>query len=68
MYGLYGAFVPVLVYSLFGSSKQLGTGPVAVTSLLIANGRYWRGCRWFICTGTQEGWVPTAPMSCWAEL
>jgi hypothetical protein len=38
VYGLYGAFVPVLIYSLFGSSKQLGVGPVAVTSLLIANG------------------------------
>lgn len=38
VFGLYGAFVPVLVYALFGSSKQLGTGPVAVTSLLIASG------------------------------
>ena len=38
MFGLYGAFVPVLIYSLFGSSKQLGVGPVAVTSLLIASG------------------------------
>jgi len=38
VFGLYGAFVPVLVYSLFGSCKQLGTGPVAVTSLLIATG------------------------------
>ena len=25
--GLYGAFLPVMVYALFGSSKQLGVGP-----------------------------------------
>lgn len=36
--GLYGAFLPVLVYSLFGSSRQLGVGPVAVTSGLIFSG------------------------------
>jgi sulfate transporter 4 len=36
--GLYGAFVPCMVYSLLGSSKQLAVGPVAVTSLLIGNG------------------------------
>lgn len=36
--GLYGAFLPVLIYSLFGSSKQLGVGPVAVTSGLIFSG------------------------------
>ena len=38
VYGLYGAFLPVLVYSFFGSSRQLGVGPVAVTSMLIGNG------------------------------
>ena len=38
VFGLYGAFVPVLIYSLFGSSRQLGVGPVAVTSLLIGDG------------------------------
>jgi sulfate transporter 4 len=37
VYGLYGAFVPVLVYSAFGSSKHLAVGPVAVTSLLLGN-------------------------------
>lgn len=36
--GLYGAFMPILVYSLFGSSRQLGVGPVAVTSGLIYSG------------------------------
>ncbi|WIA41485.1 hypothetical protein OEZ86_008861 [Tetradesmus obliquus] len=38
VYGLYGAFLPLAVYALLGSSKQLGVGPVAVTSLLIGNG------------------------------
>ncbi|KAG1664415.1 hypothetical protein FOA52_009737 [Chlamydomonas sp. UWO 241] len=36
VYGLYGAFLPCLVYCLVGSSKQLSVGPVAVTSLLLA--------------------------------
>ena len=35
-YGLYAAFLPVLVAALWGSSSQLGTGPVAVVSLLTA--------------------------------
>jgi MFS superfamily sulfate permease-like transporter len=38
VYGLYGAWLPLAVYALLGSSKQLGVGPVAVTSLLIGNG------------------------------
>lgn len=37
VYGLYGAFLPCLTYALFGSSRQLAVGPVAVTSLLIAS-------------------------------
>ncbi len=36
-YGLYAAFLPVAVASLWGSSNQLGTGPVAVASLLTAS-------------------------------
>eukprot|EP00201_Polytomella_parva_P011035 CAMPEP_0175054308 /NCGR_PEP_ID=MMETSP0052_2-20121109/9431_1 /TAXON_ID=51329 ORGANISM="Polytomella parva, Strain SAG 63-3" /NCGR_SAMPLE_ID=MMETSP0052_2 /ASSEMBLY_ACC=CAM_ASM_000194 /LENGTH=690 /DNA_ID=CAMNT_0016318985 /DNA_START=40 /DNA_END=2112 /DNA_ORIENTATION=+ len=35
VFGLYGAFLPVLAYSLIGSSRQLAVGPVAVTSLLL---------------------------------
>ncbi len=35
-YGLYAAFLPVMVAALWGSSSQLGTGPVAVVSLLTA--------------------------------
>src|SRR5512147_1215873 len=35
-YGLYAAFLPGVLAALFGSSKQLATGPVAVVSLLTA--------------------------------
>lgn len=35
-YGLYAAFLPPLVAALFGSSRQLATGPVAVVSLMTA--------------------------------
>jgi SulP family sulfate permease len=35
-YGLYAAFLPTIVGALFGSSAQLSTGPVAMTSLLTA--------------------------------
>ncbi|GAX84213.1 hypothetical protein CEUSTIGMA_g11636.t1 [Chlamydomonas eustigma] len=35
VFGLYGAFLPCIVYSLMGTSRQLSVGPVAVTSLLI---------------------------------
>ena len=35
-YGLYASFLPPLVAALFGSSRQLATGPVAVVSLLTA--------------------------------
>jgi SulP family sulfate permease len=33
-YGLYAAFLPPMVAALFGSSRQLATGPVAVVSLM----------------------------------
>jgi len=36
-YGLYAAFLPVIVGALWGSSRQLATGPVAVVSLLTAS-------------------------------
>ena len=35
-YGLYAAFLPAIVGALWGSSAQLSTGPVAMTSLLTA--------------------------------
>ncbi len=34
--GLYASFIPVAVYALFGSSRHVAVGPVAVVSLLIA--------------------------------
>jgi len=35
-YGLYASFLPVMIAALMGSSRQLGTGPVAIVSLLTA--------------------------------
>lgn len=35
-YGLYAALLPTVIGALFGSSRQLSTGPVAMTSLLTA--------------------------------
>mgnify|MGYP006082868749 FL=1 len=35
--GLYASILPLLAYSLFGSSRTLAVGPVAVISLLSAN-------------------------------
>lgn len=36
VYGLYAAFLPPAVAALFGSSRQLATGPVAMASLISA--------------------------------
>lgn len=36
-YGLYAAFLPVIIAALWGSSHQLTSGPVAMTSLLTAS-------------------------------
>jgi sulfate permease, SulP family len=38
IYGLYASLVPLLIYSFFGSSRQLAVGPVAIVSLLVAAG------------------------------
>jgi MFS superfamily sulfate permease-like transporter len=35
-FGLYAAFLPPMVAALFGSSRQLATGPVAMVSLMTA--------------------------------
>ncbi|MES9967943.1 MAG: sulfate permease, partial [Sedimenticola sp.] len=35
-YGLYASFLPPMVAALFGSSRQLATGPVAMVSLMTA--------------------------------
>lgn len=36
--GLYAATVPVAVYAVFGASRHLAVGPVAMVSLLVASG------------------------------
>ncbi|MCK6620657.1 MAG: solute carrier family 26 protein [Calditrichaceae bacterium] len=36
--GLYASVVPLVVYALFGTSRQLAVGPVAMVSLLVASG------------------------------
>ncbi len=38
IYGLYCALVPQLVYVVFGSSRQVAIGPVAMDSLIVATG------------------------------
>lgn len=38
VYGLYASTLPLLVYALFGSSRQLAVGPVAIVSLLTLSG------------------------------
>jgi len=38
IYGLYASTVPLIIYSLFGTSRQLAVGPVAMVSLLTAAG------------------------------
>jgi SulP family sulfate permease len=38
IYGLYASIVPLILYAIFGTSRQLAVGPVAMVSLLIAAG------------------------------
>ena len=38
VYGLYASIVPLIVYAVMGTSKQLAVGPVAMDSLLVASG------------------------------
>ncbi|MDH5610363.1 MAG: solute carrier family 26 protein [Cyclobacteriaceae bacterium] len=38
IYGLYAATIPLILYAIFGTSRQLAVGPVAMVSLLIASG------------------------------
>ncbi len=38
IYGLYASIIPLIVYAIFGTSRQLAVGPVAMISLLVATG------------------------------
>ena len=38
IYGLYASTIPLIIYAIFGTSRQLAVGPVAMVSLLIASG------------------------------
>jgi len=38
VYGLYASIVPLIIYALFGTSRQLAVGPVAMVSLLVIAG------------------------------
>lgn len=62
VYGLYGSFLPLMVYALLGSSRQLGVGPVAVTSLLIGSGIK------NMLPGAENIDNPNAPAPQYAEL
>jgi sulfate permease, SulP family len=38
IYGLYAVTLPLIIYALLGTSRQLAVGPVAMVSLLISSG------------------------------
>ena len=38
IYGLYASIIPLILYAIFGTSRQLAVGPVAMVALLIAAG------------------------------
>jgi len=38
IYGLYSGIVPVLIYAIFGTSRYLAVGPVAISSILVFQG------------------------------
>ncbi len=38
IYGLYCALVPQLIYAVFGTSRQVAIGPIAMDSLIVATG------------------------------
>jgi len=53
-YGLYASFLPPMIAALFGSSRQLATGPVAVVSLMTA------AALGPIAAGSPEGYLAYA--------
>ena len=36
IFGLYASIIPLILYAIFGTSRQLAVGPVAMVALLIA--------------------------------
>ncbi|KAI9010296.1 sulfate transporter family-domain-containing protein [Hyaloraphidium curvatum] len=40
IYGLYACLVPLFVYALFGTSREMSVGPVAINALLLTSGLY----------------------------
>ena len=38
IYGLYASIFPLIIYAIFGTTRQLAVGPVAMDSLLVAAG------------------------------
>ncbi len=54
IYGLYASFLPVIVASLFGSSRFLATGPVAMTALLTSSALYG------LAEPSSERWITLA--------
>ena len=53
-YGLYASFLPPMLAALFGSSRQLATGPVAMVSLMTA------ACLEPLATAGSSGYVSYA--------
>ncbi len=38
IFGLYASIIPLILYAIFGTSRQLSVGPVAMVALLISSG------------------------------
>ena len=38
IYGLYASTIPLIIYAIFGTSRQLAVGPVAMVALLVSSG------------------------------
>ncbi|RXP56572.1 sulfate permease [Lutibacter sp. HS1-25] len=38
IYGLYAALIPPLIYTIFGTSRNISVGPVAMDSIIVATG------------------------------
>merc|ERR1719161_1367434 len=53
IYGMYSACVPTIVYGLFGQSRELAVGPVAMVSLLVE-----AGLRGKLTQDECPGWTP----------